>query len=535
MRIKTSLAALCLGGLALGAAAPPAAAQMIIPSDAVSDCTISENDFEDWFARGSIAAGGAVDAADSLTFPNDSDICDFYKWGAQMFLWLTSPRDGAIELTGPGFFNVSPEYLDPITKKTVRRLIPSDGSGGLTLALRNQKFEEIEELAQAGSSGVLMTQQNSLVYYGVHVNDFYGYFLTAQKTAGPGSYFGSIPDFAIGSNDVSQLNDYLEASFPGVTLSAEDALTMEFKTSWVDADTVANQDDYVTIQATVPKFSANSDNTLWEPDGTENKTLALTGIHVVGTVLDHPEFVWATFEHVSNAPDNSYVYNAGTLETPIQKTQPYQTGGAFILRAPGVAAADANQECMIQLNAKKAADLGVPAGSIAAVDGQGNPVYGTSNNPRCTGGVVPSSTVRDSPWGSANAGDMSRMSSADQQAVVLNNSRLITLNRDILGFLNGVGDVRGNYIQNGGVWTNIDSPRATNGLAPIPFKTATADDLRGSLKLYNTTMETYTYMDNFAPNCFDCHSLGKTSANSFVPFGLSHIYSEIIPLSPTAQ
>jgi len=31
-------------------------------------------------------------------------------------------------------------------------------------------------------------------------------------------------------------------------------------------------------------------------------TLALIGMHVVGTVPGHPEFIWATFEQVDNAP-----------------------------------------------------------------------------------------------------------------------------------------------------------------------------------------------------------------------------------------
>ncbi|MEQ8604581.1 MAG: hypothetical protein RIB45_14800 [Marivibrio sp.] len=530
-----------LAGAALAisvASAPPAAAQLAIPSDAVSDCTLSESDLAGWFANGTIAADGAVNAADSLTFPNDSDICDFYKWGAQMFLWLASPEADGVVMTGSEFFDVSPETYDSASKETVRRLIPNDGSSALQLALRNQKFEEIEELAQAGSSGVLMSQGGSLLYYGVHVNEFYGYFLTAQKTADRGSYFGSIVDFAIGPNDVTQLQGFMQTAFPGVTLNSPQTLTMELKTSWVDAATV-DKDRYVTIQATVPKFSpiSSGDTTLWTPDGTEPKELALTGVHVVGTVLDHPEFVWATFEHVDNAPNNAFVYNTGSLANPTPKTQAYQAGGDFILRAAGATPSDANKECMIQLDAKKAAAIGVPAGSIAAVDAGGKPVYGTNHSPRCEGGIVASSTVRDSPWGSANANDMSRMSSADQTAIALNNSRLITLNADMIALLADAGDVRANYVQNGGIWTNIDSPRATDGLAPIPNK-ATADDLRGSLKLYNTTMETYTYMDSFAPNCFSCHALFKSGGsypkNSFAPFNLSHIYSEIIPLTPTA-
>ena len=35
----------------------------------------------------------------------------------------------------------------------------------------------------------------------------------------------------------------------------------------------------------------------------ESVTVALIGLHVVGVVEDHPEFVWATFEHEDNAPD----------------------------------------------------------------------------------------------------------------------------------------------------------------------------------------------------------------------------------------
>jgi len=31
-------------------------------------------------------------------------------------------------------------------------------------------------------------------------------------------------------------------------------------------------------------------------------------MHVVGTVKGHPEMVWATFEHVNNAPNEAYPY-----------------------------------------------------------------------------------------------------------------------------------------------------------------------------------------------------------------------------------
>lgn len=42
-------------------------------------------------------------------------------------------------------------------------------------------------------------------------------------------------------------------------------------------------------------------------------TVALVGLHVVGTTINHPEFLWATFEHKLNSPeqpDNWFAPNA---------------------------------------------------------------------------------------------------------------------------------------------------------------------------------------------------------------------------------
>ncbi len=55
-------------------------------------------------------------------------------------------------------------------------------------------------------------------------------------------------------------------------------------------------------------------------------------------------------------------------------------------------------------------------------------------------------------------------------------------------------------------------------------------DVRGSLFLSNTTME--TYHQNL--NCFTCHNQPDTAKPSFGAFELSHIYSEIVPLTATS-
>jgi len=54
-----------------------------------------------------------------------------------------------------------------------------------------------------------------------------------------------------------------------------------------------------------PVIGYDSDTQKYIVD-TENPipaTVALVGMHVVGLVQGHPEFIWSTFEHVDNAPD----------------------------------------------------------------------------------------------------------------------------------------------------------------------------------------------------------------------------------------
>jgi hypothetical protein len=83
-----------------------------------------------------------------------------------------------------------------------------------------------------------------------------------------------------------------------------------------------------------PEYKQNSDKK-WTWDGRSfenNVKLACVGYHVVGSTLEHPEMIWATFEHGHNAPEANYYYyvnkdgdvverkNWKANGTPIQKT-----------------------------------------------------------------------------------------------------------------------------------------------------------------------------------------------------------------------
>ncbi|MCA1780247.1 MAG: hypothetical protein LC637_12955 [Xanthomonadaceae bacterium] len=505
----TKIAGLVATGLICVGLSGPAAAQSFPPS-VKPTCTVPEATFQSWFAGDAVEPNGAVWPADSLNFPEHNTRCDFYRWGAQMFLWLTSPEGNGWVLDGPTIFTVSP----PVNGE--RKLIRNGQGSAFEVTTRATKRDDIAELAQAGSGGVLLSQQKSLVYYGVHVNDVYGYFLSAQKTAGPGSYFGSVTDFPIGPNDINQLNMYMASAFPGEQLSDEMALTIELKTSWVDASTLSNPDDYVTVKADSPSFTRNADNTIWTRAGTEPLTLALVGMHVMGTVKNHPEFVWATFEHKDNTPDAGYFYTKPDGQTAYQ---PQPTSGSFTFHN-GEFGTQANVECAQQASTD---GDGYEAGDLIAARLK-TPTDDPIKPLACSDGIIPSNTIREKPWG----GKPDRNSEE-------NNTLLISLNQSVLSQL-AVGDVRKNYIQIGSIWT---APATTAGIAPIPSRPPfTTADLRGSLDLYNSTMETYTFEG--APNCFSCHALfkddkGNYPTNSFGAFELSHIYSEIEPLHPTGN
>ncbi len=484
-----------------------AMAQMTMPTDAAATCTA---DIAPWFG-GTVTPDGVVRPPSSVTFSDDNpnngegpQICNFYQWGAQMFLWLTSPEGDGLVLDGEAIYNVLPE-----DENGARTFQNAATTSALNVALRSEKaVDSLGEVTQAGG-GTLMSQGKSLVYYGVHSNDIYADFLTLQKN----SKAEDFTNFPITADELKAIEAYV-ASVGLDTPVAPETLAMELKTSWVDAATLADASGYVTMPAVVPAYTPNADNTVWTPSGTQSLTLALVGMHVVGTVQDHPEFVWATFEHVDNAPDAAYYYSNGG-STPVE--WPFDSSGTYTFLATGGTPDASNVECMTTTKNKQTGLVEITADR----NSDGTPV--------CAGGIVPSDTVRLRPWGSIayTPADVAsgKVSQEVFDKVVTNNTELVSLNTDVLRQL-ASGDPRKNYVQTGGIWTT--TPQG-GGDAPIPNQNGDQTaQMRGSLDLYNATMETYS--QSFANNCFVCHQLSKDAPDSFGKFQLSHIYYQLQPL-----
>ncbi len=316
------------------------------------------------------------------------------------------------------------------------------------------------EQGQAGGGGVLEAQNGSLVYYATMVNDVYAYFATGVKD---GAIAAST--FPTTTGDLSNITTFAAAhgksSFPD-----PNALAVEVKSAWIEAAGLANLSSYITMTATIPTYNQSS-TTQWAPNGQKTVQLALVGIHVVGSTSGHPEMIWATFEHLANAPRDTYSYintSSATISVP-------RNTAANWLFSANNSSGPFNTEHMF-----------FNSPNIDAV----SPFT-----------ISASDTLRSEPFGIAgsNAGS---------------NTEVISTNNHVRGMLLG-GDIRGNYIMTGATWTIFGAvPNGSNQV--------------GTNALSNTTMETYQQ----GSNCFSCHSGNMLGTSGDA--GLSHIFAPLKPL-----
>jgi hypothetical protein len=421
---------------------------------------VTDKEFNDWFKSGKKSKDGIVKPANSVDFPVNNTNNDFNKWSQQMFLWITSPKDSTIVLETPEFYTVSPP--DSLGKRNLIQhptTILKTASG-----VGKSDTEEGQATTNVLLASVGNGKDNSLVYYITYVNDVYAKFLQAGQIDSTGHPNYLFPTDTAGLNSIIAF-----AKSIGETVKSPNTLAMELKTSWVDLATIplAKQDDYIKIWAEVPIFNRKS-NTTWKNTARTKKTqLGLVGMHVVGSVKEHPEMIWSTFEHQSNSPNLEYSYldGAGKTQTNLPDTL---SNWLF------------NSKSTDKVYNK------------SHMKYEKENIIATKNNT-----ISPSNTVRIHAFGNDDF---------DAEA----NSEIIAFNNSVRNQLSG--DVRENYIFIGAIWTN-DSK--------LP-------NLRGNKYLANSTMETNAQgtikNPEMGTNCFSCHS---TSLDPNIPFALSHIYSEL--------
>ena len=323
--------------------------------------------------------------------------------------------------------------------------------------------------------GVLLSQNNSLIYYITVVNDLYAYHRTMQGAA-------AIPDsttivFPMTGADAAAVKTF--AATKGHTIVDPQALAIESKSSWIEASAVPNPGDYVQVTATVPTFNKTNPNE-WVPNGEKTIKLVLIGMHIVGSTNGHGEMVWGSFEHLGNAPSATYQY-ASTSGT---KTVT-QSSSAAIFTPAGFA--------------------GTPNLTHASWNTANGHIQGinpTTGSPPAA--VLPTAVIRVRPFGM----DGSNISF---------NTQVISANASVITQLKP-GDVRAKYFQLGTTWT-------IGGASPVPTASQPNPGTQvGTNQLANATIETFMQAQGSGSgsNCFSCHLFNTVAT--------SHVYGDLKPL-----
>jgi hypothetical protein len=398
--------------------------------------------------------------------------CAFYQIAWQSFLYLTSPSGGA---NSPAVFETYPTVddvfgsgglmakaglkavttTDPRThrKRVFRPRIAKPApkrtaKGALT-------FNEDE---QAGSGGILVDQNGNITYYEQFLD----------------------PKAAVSFIQACNLDNAACQSQPGAAGLAFPNASMELKVSWRPLwKTSANVNSYYLTPG-VPVQNAKGQTVT--PD-----YFGLVGFHLVYAIAGHPELVWATFEHVDNAP-----------EAPCTNGQ--QTCGAL----PAGFASWAYNDCK--------------STSCGNVNAWPSP----APSPLPTTQAFRENHLGTSP----TLKDAAGVSGADNIAIITN------LNQSVMGIL-PKGSVWANYFFGGAVWTTGSlpafSPFQGSGQSNPAFNEV------GSTFVANVSMETFTQFPNPVPspypnptqNCFSCHNTADSTqtqppASPAPEFDVSH-------------
>jgi hypothetical protein len=358
---------------------------------------------------------------DPTASTNPTQNCDFHKWAWQEFLYLTTSVGGR-----PRFldFPTDRDLLTPGTPPVAYDQIPIKPLVTLTPRInKSGDPKAFDDVFQAQSQGVaLLDKSGRAVYYLVNVNPTYYNFVRTNHLYDPVTY-------AAASN----------------TLNFPDG-SVVIKSSWRIVPHNAPPTDAFSMLAKLSLVTLANGKVTISPL-TRVERVALVGIHIVGVVQHHPEFVWSTFEHQNNAPE--LTGTDPTSPDPVSASN-------FTFYTAGTAARDCNKSNAHVLTFLDPNDI----------DGQRlKPLINVFRQFKQGGG------------NDDNRNNISALNGSVHTRLQATDPSSKWLHYDLIG----------------SVWT-------TGNLVPDQF--ITVQDSIGSIRMSNTTMETTTQDQG---NCFSCH------------------------------
>jgi hypothetical protein len=198
--------------------------------------------------------------------PHPDTECPFYRGAWQNFLIATTP-DSATDEPAIKSYPTIDDLFESKTPHATRGTAARSWLG---------------DIKQAGGRQILIDQNGHTIYYGIHVNQAFADFIAANGL---------------------RTMDAVKAADPELFFPAG---VVEFKSAWQE---VAPDDptlgDYISTKAWVPTLRQDNGQIVEDKNAPREITARLLALHVVFTLPGHPEFIWATFEHSTGAPDLS--------------------------------------------------------------------------------------------------------------------------------------------------------------------------------------------------------------------------------------
>ena len=417
---------------------------------------------------------------DGAPIADEKPDCEFYRAAERRFLWATRMQGSQPAFVG--FPNI-----EKLFGRDASPLFPAGGAGLETATFRVAKAPNAigtagstdllgSGIRQAGDiQGIVADANGNPIFYSIHVSPRFAAFIARSKLT-TAAALRNAPD----------------------NLRFEGGVE-EFKAGWQIVDDKNPPAGFILVRhAKVPRLRKVGDDLVIDTDHPRDVTLALIAFHVAFTLDNHPEMIWATFEHAPNGTTD--VAPSATANHPAAPTVAANPGIRYALYAPGSSAAGSNQSA-------SAADF--DEGTQRFI--KSSPIY------------------REFPG--------SKQDKPDQDGAVL------SLGDHTRG-LKGI-DVRGNYRLVGAVWLKhpgssfkLDQKFRNNAGQSSDEKTAM---LSGEGALSSIAMESFTQHDFV--NCFACHDT-RTVSRDTEPFdnivdskllNVSHVMSRFLAETPAEK
>ncbi|MGD0723083.1 MAG: hypothetical protein ABR970_18770 [Roseiarcus sp.] len=250
--------------------------------------------------------GRTAPPTNALPSPATNNDCGFYNWAWRTFMYVTAKTASddplflhyrTIETAFPGAFDVkNPDVVENVDRSRIVDLNPTKIA--LASAPETGQADQrpilndgARQAAQGGVGATLVDQNGNPVFYSINLNEAYAEFVRDNR-------LDDIPRLLakpIAGKDDDAVPADLEFR-PGA---------LELKSAWMIIDgPVSRYSNYIVARARVPTLKnvidADGGTTAVEVDSSRparEVNVALLGLHVVGAIDGHPEFVWATFEH----------------------------------------------------------------------------------------------------------------------------------------------------------------------------------------------------------------------------------------------